>query len=272
MKTLLKTTAIVALMAGPVFSQTATPDPAPGMTIAQVPVAEVIGDPVFIDGVDGPMEVGSASDVLLSANGVIAGVIVDIGGASGLTPKTIAIDAQAFSMVPNADTSEQQLTLTGVDLAGIEAASPYDAQAMTDAGLVQLSQLEADPSPPAVAQQVAPAEALETDAAPLASEEGAPQSFVAVSAEMVTPETLQDAEVFDTNDEQISDVSQVTVSETGAVDAVVFKVGGFLGFGGKEVAVPVEDVQIMRDPAGDTMRVYLNASLEALKGLPAFNG
>ncbi|MEM7545059.1 MAG: PRC-barrel domain-containing protein [Pseudomonadota bacterium] len=280
MKKLLATTAMIALLGAPAWAQSTTTGPGADLTIAQMPVADVIGDPVYITAADGAEQVGVAIDVLLAANGVIAGVLVDTSAVPDLTPKVIAVDAQILSSTTDPDTSEQILVLDGVDKPSIEVTSAYDEQATTDAGFVRLSQLESSPatggdaSPDATAEATPPTEAPAGDLteAPAGEVTDVPQTFIAVAPTDVSPEELETAEVFDANDEPVSGVSDVVVTDTGVVEDVVFKVGGFLGFGAKSVAVPVEEVQIMRDPAGEELRVYVNAAKDELKELPAFEG
>lgn len=271
MKNLLATTAVVALLGAPVWAQTTTSDPAQSLTVAEIPIGELIGDPVFISPDGQTEQVGTAIDVLLAANGVIAGVLVDTMGMPDLTPKVIAVDAQILVTATDAGTSKQILILDGVDKASLEATSEYDEQATTDAGFVRVSQLETPPATPAAPEQPVDTADAPTDATADPSAEPA-LALVSVDPAIVTPEELETAVVFDANEEQINDVSQVVVTDTGAVEDVVIKVGGFLGFGGKSVAVPVAETQIMRDPADNELKVFVNLSEDALKELPAFEG
>lgn len=103
------------------------------------------------------------------------------------------------------------------------------------------------------------------------SEADAPQTFVTVSYTLVAPETLERADVYDANDEEISDVSSVIVTREGTVKNLVFSIGGMWGIGGKPIIVPIREVQIMRDPAGDDVRVYVNARKETLALLPEYD-
>ena len=49
-------------------------------------------------------------------------------------------------------------------------------------------------------------------------------------------------------------------------------VGGFLGLGEHSVAVPMEDLTIMRTAEGDNLRVYIDATEEALESQPEYQG
>jgi hypothetical protein len=265
MKKLFLTTALIALLGGQVWAQTADAPPPSDLTVAEIPVSDLMGKPVFIAGAGVMEQIGTATDVLLSADGVIAGVLVDTAGTPGLAEKVIAVDAQMITAMTDTGSAEQRLTLSGIDKPGIEATVAYDEQAMADAGFVRLSQLEANPSAATEGTAEAPPPAPVVD-------EGAPQTFVAISPKEIVPDDLKRAEVYDMNDEQISDVSEVLVDTSGALSDVVIKVGGFFGFGAKSVAVAVEEMQIMRDPSGGELRIYVNASEAALRERPEYEG
>lgn len=72
------------------------------------------------------------------------------------------------------------------------------------------------------------------------------------SAEL-TSENLDGATIYGPGDEKIGSVAH---THGGAmVNQVVIDVGGFLGIGAKPVAVPVSDLQFMRDEDGDVHAV-----------------
>jgi sporulation protein YlmC with PRC-barrel domain len=63
--------------------------------------------------------------------------------------------------------------------------------------------------------------------------------------------------VYGANNERIGDVNEVLVDRDGSAEAVVIGVGGFLGIGEKDVAVPFKSVEWMM--TSDTNRTAANA-------------
>lgn len=61
--------------------------------------------------------------------------------------------------------------------------------------------------------------------------------------------SLKDAKVYGADDHKVGTVSHLQGVGPGAL--AVIDVGGFLGIGAKPVAVPVSDLQFMRDESGD---------------------
>jgi sporulation protein YlmC with PRC-barrel domain len=74
--------------------------------------------------------------------------------------------------------------------------------------------------------------------------------------------------VYDPGDNKIGDVKDVLVSEDGKVTALIISVGGFLGIGEKDVAVPFSSVkQKIKDGKS---YLTLDTTKEALKSAPGF--
>jgi hypothetical protein len=86
-----------------------------------------------------------------------------------------------------------------------------------------------------------------------------------LSATELTAETLDGATIYGPGDETIGSVSHI--HGAGAASQVVIDVGGFLGIGAKPVAVPVSQLEFMRDEDGDVHAVT-TWTKDQLKDMP----
>jgi sporulation protein YlmC with PRC-barrel domain len=75
--------------------------------------------------------------------------------------------------------------------------------------------------------------------------------------------------VYDPSDNKIGEIMDVLVDRDGKVTALIVGVGGFLGAGEKDVAVPFNSV---RATTKDNNKYYLvmNSTKDALKSAPGF--
>lgn len=96
------------------------------------------------------------------------------------------------------------------------------------------------------------------------SNDGSHQPVRLTSTEL-TPDILEDATIYDADDNKVGSVSHVHGS--GAASQVVIDVGGFLGIGAKPVAVPASQLEFMRDEDGDVHAVT-NWTKDQLKNMP----
>ncbi|GAA2817170.1 PRC-barrel domain protein [Aminobacter aminovorans] len=81
----------------------------------------------------------------------------------------------------------------------------------------------------------------------------------------LTPDMLEGATIFGPDDEDIGFVSHLHGS--GSTAQVVIDVGGFLGIGAKQVAVPVSQLQFMRDEDG-VVHAVTTWTEDQLKDMP----
>jgi sporulation protein YlmC with PRC-barrel domain len=74
--------------------------------------------------------------------------------------------------------------------------------------------------------------------------------------------------VYDPSDNKIGDVDDVLIDKEGRITAMIIGVGGFLGMGEKNVAVPFSSVRASEK--NNKGYLVLNTNKEALKTAPGF--
>jgi sporulation protein YlmC with PRC-barrel domain len=90
----------------------------------------------------------------------------------------------------------------------------------------------------------------------------------ALPSEAMTVTDWYKQNVYDPNENKIGDIKDVLVDKTGKVVALIVAVGGFLGAGEKDVAVPFEAVHpTMKDKK---WWLVMNTTKDSLKSAPGF--
>lgn len=84
------------------------------------------------------------------------------------------------------------------------------------------------------------------------------------SAELI-PSTLEGATIYGANDEKVGTVDHLHGS--GMETTAVVDVGGFLGIGAKPVALPLHELEFMRDESGE-VHATTSWTKDELKQLP----
>jgi sporulation protein YlmC with PRC-barrel domain len=74
--------------------------------------------------------------------------------------------------------------------------------------------------------------------------------------------------VYDPSDNKIGDIDDVLIDKAGSVSALIVGVGGFLGMGEKDVAIPFSDVHASEK--NNKWYLVLNTTKDALKTAPGF--
>lgn len=285
MRKFMLSTAILAGLSGIAYAQdTAATDMfRPGPDAMELRATTFIGMRVYAteasidaaeyDGMqDGWDDIGEINDVILSRDGNVDAVLVDIGGFLGMGERQVAVSMDAIKFVSDTATGDAPddffLVMTAAR-ADLEAAPDYmmgDSAMATDGAVATDTKVAADETV-ATGDTVAPT----TDGATL-REPLVRDGYMAAEVEYLTAEKLTGAKVYDSNDEVIGEVGELVLSADGQVSQTIIDVGGFLGMGEKPVALDLTDIDILRNDAGDDVRVYLTKTKAELEAMPSFAG
>jgi sporulation protein YlmC with PRC-barrel domain len=91
------------------------------------------------------------------------------------------------------------------------------------------------------------------------------QDLQQADMQQISADNMIGTGVYSAADEHVGDVQDVLLTEDGDVDAIVVDVGGFLGMGGRHVALGMEDLHFMSD-GQDAVYVYTDYTREQLEG------
>lgn len=272
MKTLLLSTALVAALGGAALAQTAATGPfyatqdatavrASDLIGARIYAAEAALDSTDVAGVqDGWQDIGEVNDVILSRQGNVEAVLVDIGGFLGMGERQVAVAMTSLRFANDsstADTPDDWFLVMQADRAMLEGAPAWESSmtdgAMTDGAMTGDTATNDTTTAPAATEGVA----------------GSREGYTAVAATDITSDMLDGATVMDRQDASVGTVSNLVIGADGKITDVIVDVGGFLGLGSKPVALKLDQLEILRQTDGDDLRIYVGATKEELEAMPA---
>ncbi len=136
----------------------------------------------------------------------------------------------------------------------------------------------ATPSAPAMDAPAATAPATGSGAAttapvtPMANDSAAvaPAYMTEQSETQVSANTYIGQSVYNAADESIGNITDLIFERDGGVVAAIVGVGGFLGIGEKDVAVPFEKITVTREADGDDIKLTTMETAETLTGAPEY--
>ncbi|WP_198666162.1 PRC-barrel domain-containing protein [Tropicimonas sp. IMCC34043] len=226
------------------------------------------GDPVEVAVKDIPSkwdDVGEIGDILISGEGRVEAVLVDVGGFLGIGEKTVALPMSAIDVMHDPDGSDQFVVYPG-PLQELENAPEFMPGDETAA------------MPAVTSTQVADDHAMDQDDGTLGlgifnapAPDVSTLGHTAADPADLTSENLTGAAVYDTSDERVGEIDRLVLNDQGKIESGIVDVGGFLGIGEKPVAVGFDSLTIQRDKDGP-LRVYVDVSREALEQMPRYDG
>jgi sporulation protein YlmC with PRC-barrel domain len=232
--------------------------PANAQTANAVRASKMIGAVVKNKAGD---SIGEISDLLVSPGGTITAAVVSAGGVLGIGDKKIAVPYKSFSMSP--DGKSVYLDMTAEQL---KALPPYTAASNDERG---------DAATRQKTSQNNPFEHGTSSSTATSSTAASGKTPHVLKATEQPASALIGAEVVDRADAKVGKIKDVIVSTSGGrqAQAVVSVGGSIANIGGREIAVPLDDLTIQRDeknPKHEPQRVQTNLTVSELAALPEF--
>lgn len=152
-------------------------------------------------------------------------------------------------------------------LSSLAAATVLVASTAISPVLAQQATSPATSTPAAPAEKMAP-----TTAAPATTMASGQDSYLTEqSATQISANDYIGKSIYNGKDEAIGDVNDLIFEENQGLVAAVVGVGGFLGIGEKNVALPMSKITVSRDANNNNnLRLTTPETAEALKAAPEF--
>ena len=123
-----------------------------------------------------------------------------------------------------------------------------------------------DATAPAGDAAQVPAPAASTDTA----KAGAGTYLTEQGADQVSANTYIGQSVYNGQNESIGNVNDLIMKKDGGLVAAVIGVGGFLGIGEKNVAVPMDKITVAQNTQDGTVKLTTSETVDGLKAAPEF--
>lgn len=295
MQKLLLSTAFFAATSVPVMAQDADSMFRADADPAEIHASDFIGMRIYrAEGVESDAfeglqdnwdDIGEVNDIILSRDGAVEAVLIDIGGFLGIGENQVAVDMDSLRFVSDDATTDDEndfFIVLNANRELLEQAPTYrgvrtDMDASTDMESDTASDTETTTETDmATNTDSTDADASDsTDTAALDSTDRVPvvrEGYLTAERTDLTADELTGTRAYDSNDEWIGEVSEILLSEDGTIKSVVVDVGGFLGIGEKPVELSMDDIDILRAEDGSETRVYVSMSESELEAMPDYEG
>lgn len=147
------------------------------------------------------------------------------------------------------------------------APQPADPAAPTQAAPAD----PAAPKPPVTPDVTKPAGDAAQAPAPAPTADTAQAAYLTEQApDQVSANTYIGQSVYNANNESIGSVNDLILKKDGGIVAAIVGVGGFLGIGEKNVAVPMDKISIAQNTQDGSVKLTTDETAESLKAAPEF--
>lgn len=231
--------------------------------------SNLIGSAVYGSASQDAEKIGDINDIVITAEGQVASVIVGVGGFLGIGEKDVAVEYGTIEWV---ERDGERWLVANMTREQLEAAPAFDRNTLYPDN----RSAEADAN--ATGQMAAEdqtAEKVENGTSAVETAEQKTEQTMGIDRSAMTPvmtdelsaDNLIGRTVFSANDENIGEVGDVLLTSDNKVEGFVLDVGGFLGMGEKPVAISPENLEIMANADGELtiFTPFTKEQLEAQK-------
>lgn len=203
--------------------------------------------------------VGNIDDIVLTKDGEVRGVLIDVGGFLGFGARTVMVDIDDLYFVAEdseADDVSDFNVLVAMTREQLEELSEWDESQLemgfeSRARIPQASQMDHDTA---------------------SAQTAMPEGYRVMTADERTADRLMGADVYGPEDDNIATVDDLILDADDAVTEIIMDVGGFLGIGSHTVAISIDSVDVLWSDENGDVRVHIAMTQEELEALPEYEG
>ncbi len=223
---------------------------------------------VFSGDRDAWENIGGIDDVVMTKDGEVRGVLIDVGGFLGFGARTVMVDINELYFVADDDEASEiddffvVATMTREQL---EALPEWDEDQLS-VGFESSSHESASMS---TGSDSAMTGSHDSESAEARTE--VPEGYSVMSESDRTADRLMGADVYGREGEEIATVDDLVMGDDGSVTHLVMDVGGFLGIGSHTVALEIDDLDILWNDEDGDVRVQVTMTEEEMESLPEYD-
>jgi hypothetical protein len=212
--------------------------------------------------------VGNISDIVVTQDGEVRGVLIDVGGFLGLGAQTVMIAMDELYFVTedaSAAAGDRYSLVVALTEDELKALPAWDEAQLTGFALRENARMQGQMS-----QKAVPIEADATRPVDNTSGMQDTAAYGDLPPEERTAARLTGASAYTPEGEDIATVEALLLDADGKATHLVMDVGGFLGIGSRKVAIDIEQVEIMWNDADNDVRIEVPMTEDQLNALPEY--
>ncbi|MFN4130738.1 MAG: PRC-barrel domain-containing protein [Paracoccaceae bacterium] len=217
-----------------------------------------------LEGLD---NIGEVSDIVLSNDGRVQALVVNVGGFLGSGNQDVALTMDQVSFAADSeDPSRIYVVVTTPSDTLANAPAFSRDRASGQEGMQAGGQATQGAYDGATSQGQAAGTGRTAFVAPTMARDG----YDLIGISEISADQLVGQTVFGTNEGSVGTISDLILDEGGAIQNVIIDFGGFLGIGSSQVSVGFDELTFLSNAARSDLRVYIDATKEQVQAQPQY--
>lgn len=213
--------------------------------------------------------IGEINEIVLSDDGEVRAFVIGVGGFLGMGERNVAVTMDQVTFTTDAEDESETFIIVNTGKDQLENAPAYE----TTAALTGESEgNEQDRTERTTSDDAAEndGQGRAGDRAALAAPDIEREGYDRVEAKDISAEMLMEKTVYDLNDNDVGDVTDMILDDEGKITDIVIDFGGFLGIGSNQVSLQFKELTIMANDGYEDVRLYVDADKEEIQNLPKY--
>lgn len=239
--------------------------------------------------------IGEINEIVLSDDGEVRAFVIGVGGFLGMGERNVAVTMDQVTFTTDAEDESETFIIVNTGKDQLENAPAYETTAALtgesegneqdrterttsdDAADTDGQDQASDDAAENDGQNQVGDDAAENDGqgragdrAALAAPDIEREGYDRVEAKDISAEMLMEKTVYDLNDNDVGDVTDMILDDEGKITDIVIDFGGFLGIGSNQVSLQFKELTIMANDGYEDVRLYVDADKEEIQNLPKY--
>lgn len=215
--------------------------------------------------------IGQINEIVLSHDGQVRALVIGVGGFLGMAEQDVAVTMDQVTFASDSEDRSETYIIVNTNKEKLMDAPAYDRSAERNASAQSGTQTRTNQNQSASQNNAQATDASrndnrETFAAPDMEREGYDQ----VEAAEVSVDMLMGKTVYDVNENDVGDVTDMIVDDDGKITNVIIDFGGFLGIGSSQASLQFDELTILTNEGYEDVRLYVDATKEQIQDLPQY--
>jgi len=197
--------------------------------------------------------IGEVNEIVLSSDGQVLALVIGAGGFLGMGEHDIAVTMDQITIASDADDRSETYIVLNTSADMLRDSPSYDRTAMMSADDDQQT------------------DEARSERSPFSAPELERDGYERVGSTDVSTDVLMDKSVYDVDDNDVGNVTDMIINDSGEITNVIIDFGGFLGIGSSQASLRFDELTIITTEDYGDVRIYVDATRDQIQNLPEYH-
>lgn len=211
--------------------------------------------------------IGEINEIILSSDGQVRALVIGVGGFLGMGEQDVAVTMDQVTFASGSDDRSEMYVIVNTGRDMLEGAPAYK---LADPQAEARQQDDGSGRGDTDTASTQSTDRTENERAAFVAPDVERDGYRKVEMQEISTDMLTGMSVYDVNDNDVGEVSDMLIGDDGAISHVIIDFGGFLGIGSRQASLEYGELTVLSDEDNDDVRIYVDATKDQVRDLPRY--